>query len=63
MMWTTLIDLISSGESSPNWISLMVRRGHFETAGAPGGMVATVGGVAVRVKAEAEVEERRRAPF
>lgn len=29
--------LISSGESRPNWISLMVRKGHLETTGAPGG--------------------------
>jgi hypothetical protein len=47
-MCTTLIALISSGESRPNWISLIVRRGHFDCNGAPGGMIADVVGLRAR---------------
>lgn len=43
-MCTTLIALISSGERRPNWISLIVRKGHLDCICAPGAMIATVEG-------------------
>lgn len=41
-MCTTLMALISSGERRPNWISLIVRKGHFDCICGPGAMVAVV---------------------
>jgi hypothetical protein len=39
-MCTTLIALISSGERRPNWISLIVRKGHLDCMTFPGAMIA-----------------------
>ena len=41
-MCTTDMALISSGERSPNWISLMERSGHLDCTGTPGAMIAVV---------------------